>query len=151
MARGGFAAKTSVSVDKTRLEIETLLTRAGATTRGTMTDDAKNTAVVAFVLKGATYRITLPLPIYAGSTNYKATGRALASHDQAVRTRWRVLLLLLKAKLEAVRLGVSSAEHEFLADLVLENGRTVHVDLPELLRLGMGARQLTQGSQGGQR
>jgi hypothetical protein len=145
MTAKGFASSTSVSVDKTRLEIETLLTRAGATSRGTAVDDVKNLAIVAFVLKGAQYRVSLPLPKYTGTIAYKTIRSALSAHDQAVRTRWRVLLLLLKSKLEAIRLGVSSAEKEFLADLVLENGRTVHEDLPEFLRLGMGARQLTQG------
>jgi hypothetical protein len=141
----GFASSTSVSVDKTRLEIEALLAKAGATARGTAIDEAKNLAKVIFYLKGARFCVSLPLPPYKATLHYKNTRRALATHEQAVRTRWRVLLLLLKSKLEAVRLGISSAEKEFLADLVLENGRTVHEDLPELLRLGMGARQLTQG------
>lgn len=141
-AAKGFAATTSVSVDKTRLEIETLLTRAGATQRGTAVDDAKNLAIVAFTIQAAHYRITLPLPKFD-----KNAGRTIDAcwryHHQAVRTRWRVLLLLLKAKLEAVRLGVSTTEKEFLADMVLDNGRTVHENMPDLL--ASGARLLTQG------
>ena len=37
------------------------------------------------------------------------------THDQACRQRWRALLLVIKAKLEAVTAGISTVETEFLA------------------------------------
>jgi hypothetical protein len=42
-----------------------------------------------------------------------------AQWDQAYRERWRWLVLLTKAKLEIVRVGVSTCEREFFADLLL--------------------------------
>jgi hypothetical protein len=36
------------------------------------------------------------------------------------------MVLLVKAKLELVALGMSSVEREFLADLMLPDGRRVH-------------------------
>jgi len=50
-------------------------------------------------------------------------------HDQACRVRWRGVVLLLKGKLEIVRLGISTVEREFMADLVLPNGRTLGLEL----------------------
>ena len=41
------------------------------------------------------------------------------SYDQACRQRWRALLLVIKAKLEAVTAGISTIETEFLANIVL--------------------------------
>jgi len=54
---------------------------------------------------------------------------AEAKCEQASRERWRQIVLLLKAKLELVRLGVSTVEKEFMADMVLPNGETVNVAL----------------------
>lgn len=135
--RPAYAATTKVPVAKTRMEIDLLLEKIGATTRATAVDDLKNRAQVVFVLKGAHYRIDVPLPKCSSPGN-------LAKHEQAVRSRWRGVLLLLKAKIEAVRLGLSSYDREFLPDLVLGNGRTVFENIPALMQSGLP--QLTQGN-----
>lgn len=57
-----YAQGTSVSVEKTRAEIDTLLTRAGAVSVGILTDGEKNIATVGFTMKGARFRIDVPLP-----------------------------------------------------------------------------------------
>ena len=46
------------------------------------------------------------------------------AHDQASRQRWRALLLVIKAKLEAVTAGISTIETEFLANIVLPDNST---------------------------
>jgi len=45
--------------------------------------------------------------------------------EQACRQRWRALNLAILAKLEAVEAGITTFEEEFLAHLVLPNGKTV--------------------------
>ena len=45
-------------------------------------------------------------------------------HDQACRQRWRVLLLVIKAKLEAVTVGIPTIETAFLANIVLPDNTT---------------------------
>ena len=45
-------------------------------------------------------------------------------HGQACRQRWRALLLVIKAKLEAVTAGISTIETEFLANIVLPDNTT---------------------------
>lgn len=128
-----YAATTKVPVAKTRLEIDTLLERIGAAQRGTYVDDDKNLAVVGFVLGGAKYRIDVPLP----ARPRFSPDLSLAKHEQATRSRWRGVLLLLKAKIEAVRLGLTSFEKEFLADRVLGDGRTVQQSIPDIIRTGL--------------
>ncbi|MEL6908489.1 MAG: hypothetical protein AAFP22_23970, partial [Planctomycetota bacterium] len=60
-----------------------------------------------------------------------ATGRVrsdaarMKAWEQAQRQRWRALLLVVQAKLEAVECGISTFEQEFLAHIVLPNGSTV--------------------------
>ena len=120
-----FAQHTTVPVEKTRAEIDKLLGRHGATQRGVMQDDEKQRAIVAFAIQGAKYKIEVSLKV-------KATRRTERS-DQVLRTRWRLVLLALKTKLELVALGVSSVEHEFMADMVLPNGKTVQENLGDFI------------------
>lgn len=48
-----------------------------------------------------------------------------AAYEQAVRQRWRALALLIKSKLEAVESGITVFEEEFMAHVVLPDGKTV--------------------------
>ena len=55
--------------------------------------------------------------------------------------RWRALLLVVKAKLEAVEAEIATFEEEFLPHIVLPNGRTVgEMALPEIERAYQGGR-----------
>ena len=57
------------------------------------------------------------------------------AHDQACRQRWRALLLVIKAKLEAVTAGISTIEAEFLANIVLpDNSSAGEWMLPQIDR-----------------
>jgi hypothetical protein len=130
-----FAANTSVPVEKSRAEIETILTRYGATHFGYMVDPKR--AIVMFQAKGRHVRFELPLPDRnarqfthrrdrrTGIEKQLSPTAAYGAWDQAVRQRWRALALVIKAKLEAVESGITSFEAEFLAQIVLPNGTTV--------------------------
>jgi hypothetical protein len=52
------------------------------------------------------------------------------------------VLLLLKSKLEIVRLGMTSLEREFLADMVLPGGSTVHHAIADALRRELASGEL---------
>jgi hypothetical protein len=70
--------------------------------------------------------------------------------EQEERTRWRSLLLVIKAKLEAVESSIATFEEEFMAQIVLPNQQTVgQWVLPEVARIYerglMPDRQLTTG------
>lgn len=54
----------------------------------------------------------------------RADDAAHTAWEQACRSRWRALYLIVKAKLEAVEAGISTVEREFLYDIVLPDGRT---------------------------
>ena len=52
------------------------------------------------------------------------------------KRRWRALLLVVKAKLEAVETGIATFEDEFLAYTVLPGGKTVgEIVTPKLSRV----------------
>jgi hypothetical protein len=141
-----YAAGTSVASERSRAEIETLLGKHGATQRGIAVNDETGLAQVAFVIHGHKYRLDVPMP--PGPDLSTAQGKprgwyswdeqrrqrwAFSEVEQSRRERWRAIVLLLKAKLELVQIGISSVEKEFLSDMVLANGETMHHAVAEAL------------------
>lgn len=124
---GQYARDTDVPVSRSQEEIERVLKRYGAQQflRGW---DASR-ALLAFTIDGRQIRFFVPMPDRADfqrtDTGRPRTASALeAAYDQACRQRWRAMLLVLKAKLEAVEAGITTLEDEFLAHVVLPSGET---------------------------
>ena len=68
-----------------------------------------------------------PIDDYAPTPrNARRTAAARRSvWEQACRQRWRALLLIIRAKLEAVESGITTLESEFLANILLPDGGTI--------------------------
>lgn len=152
-----YAADTLVSVERTLGEIQTLVLRRGADQFAFQVSAQSST--VGFLLKGKQIKFVIPLPVRTDARFTKIPSRyqggyarprsAEQAHklwEQACRSRWRSLLLCIKAKLEAVDCGITTFEHEFLAHFVAADGLTIaeHV-LPRLQELCDGRRMLTFG------
>lgn len=128
---GRFAASTSVSVEKTRAEIELTLNRYGATAFAYGSMPGK--AMIEFLASNRRVRFILPLPDradkrfwYTPSKNLRRNEQeAYREWEQACRQNWRALLLCIKAKLEAVDCKISTFESEFMANIVLPGNQTV--------------------------
>ncbi len=137
-----FAEGTTVEVAKSKAEIETLLTRHGATGTAVVSDYLTETASVTFRFGERFYRMQLankheklpdPYKPANADTPKGWQGWAVSERqrwvagrvEQGAREVWRRLLLVVKAKLELVAEGGSSVEREFLADMMLPDGRTV--------------------------
>lgn len=136
-----YAQGTDVPVEKSRAEIDRLLSANGATTTAILNNEEISVAAIVFTVKGARFRIELPLPKLEDVRKAAQTRRGI-DLAQLRRERWRAVLLLLKSKLEIVRLGLSSVEREFMADMVLPGGATVHQALAEGLRRGLADSEL---------
>ena len=126
-----YAEKTSVSVSKTKADIEDLIQKAGA---GQFVSGYKeNMAVIGFSLANRQIRFVLPLPdkqeqkfwFTPERRTKRSEKQAYEAWEQACRSRWRALYLIIKAKLEAVDSGISTIEREFFYDIVLPDGKTV--------------------------
>lgn len=123
-----YAAQTRVPVSKTKTDIEELLAKHGAAGFGYVTED--NRAMVAFNMSGRRIQLMLVLPSvddYARTPRNarRATAAQQSAWEQARRQRWRALLLITRAKLEAAEAGITARESEFLANIVLPDGGTV--------------------------
>lgn len=125
-----YAERTDVAVEASRTEVERLLRAAGADQIMAVWSGRASQAMVAFVLDGVPIRIMVPLPTeaeIAKTTSGKKRNDAdrESARERLERQRWRALVLLVKAKLEIIRLGVSTVEEEFLAHVMLPRGETV--------------------------
>ena len=115
-----YAARTTVSPEKSRAEIERTLARYGATGFGYLTEAKRATILFKMpdsLKRTRVIRLTLLLPDERRYTK--------AGYQQEVRQRWRALALVIKAKLEAVASKISTLEVEFMAQTVLPSGQTV--------------------------
>lgn len=117
MNRRGYAHGTQVPVDRTRGEIDKLLTKHGAS--GFMYGTTNGQALVAFEMRDRRLRFIVPMPVHNKS---RSNEREVAAET---RRRWRALLLVLKAKLEAVASEIITFDEEFLAHIVVHGSQTV--------------------------
>ncbi len=116
MAR--FAEQTKVPVSQSRGEIEKMLSKHKCQQFGTAVDYMELKARVQFTAHDRIVRFTVAMP---DAKKFKRE----QDHQQEERRVWRSLLLVIKAKLEAVNTGIATFEQEFLANIVMPNGRTV--------------------------
>lgn len=123
-----YAEKTSVPVDRSQAEIKKILSRYQAV--GFAYGEQGERSVVMFEMKGRRFKFILPMPKAPTS---QATQASIKTYEQLCRSRWRCLVLAIKAKLECVENGITTLEQEFMAHIVLPNGKTVgEVMLPQI-------------------
>jgi hypothetical protein len=111
-----YAEGTEVPADRSRAEIEKILTRFGADQFGY--GSKEGAAVIVFRSSSRHVRFLLPLP---GSREHLNADR----REREVRRRWRALTMCIKAKLESVATGIETFEESFMAHVVLPNGMTI--------------------------
>lgn len=115
-----YAIKTQVPVSRSQEEIRKVLGKYKAT--GFAFGEQPHAAMVMFEMQNRRMRFVLPFP---PRPSPNATQATLKTYDQIIRSKWRSLTLAIKAKLECVESQISTLEEEFMANIVLPNGRTV--------------------------
>jgi hypothetical protein len=126
-----YAQGTEVPADRSRAEIEKMLTRFGAD-QFVAGWEKDHIAMIGFRVHARMVRIALPMPDpndpLIRLTPAGKTRTAIQQEDayaKEERRRWRSLVLVIKAKLAAVEDGISTIEREFLADVLLPDGSTL--------------------------
>lgn len=126
-----FAKNTSVPVARTQDEIRRTLEKYGAT--GFMFGEANGQALCAFEMKQRRVKFVLDIPVYGTAMLTKYVKLSQDKCAQKTRTSWRCLLLAIKAKLECTASGISTFEQEFMAHIVMPNGKTIGQEiLPQI-------------------
>jgi hypothetical protein len=133
-----YASTTGVPIERTRMQIERELVKFGA--EEFLSGVSADKAFVGFKARNRYVRFMLPLPNRNDKQfRYRTTGRqrygsraqrsdaeTLKRWEQACRSRWRALLLTLKAKLESIESGIETFEQAFMA----------HIQLPDQTLVG---------------
>lgn len=134
-----FAENTSVPVEKSRAEIERMITRYGAKSTAFMNSPGR--ALIMFECNDRRVAFELPLPniedkkfLRDGRGTVRTPPKRFEAWEQACRQRWRALALVIKAKLEAVESGITSFEDEFLAHIQTPDGRSVGSHVKPMLK-----------------
>lgn len=152
-----FAEGTSVSVAKSKVEIESILSRFGASSFASGFDGDR--VAVMFEAHGRRIRFVMTIPTVddpqfaRDGRGARRTPSARATAAAAEERRlWRSLALAIKAKLDVVESGIATFEEEFAAHVVLPDGSMAgsHIipaidhayatgAMPPLLALGGGS------------
>ncbi len=123
-----YASGTEVSVERSQAELSTLLRKRGSAS--VAVGQTAAAGVIQFELEERQIRFAVPMPDPADFKRTKQgatrTAQQLSNAVAAEeRRRWRALLLVVKAKFEAVDSQIVTFESEFLAQTVLPNNETV--------------------------
>lgn len=127
-----YASGTTVTVRRSKEEIERTLEKYKATHIGVLTDPERVT--VLFRIGEWSVCFKMPLPTQEELRKVPAMRRA-GFADRMTRERWRALGLTIKAKLVSVENRVETFEEAFLAHLVLGGGQGMTVgeqSIPQL-------------------
>lgn len=114
-----YAKNTTVSCEKSKTEIERILTRYGATHFAYAT--MQEGSMVQFVFNGKRIKFLVSMP---NRPKVDAPVAHFTRWEKSQRQKWRALVLVIKAKLEAVASGICTFEEEFLAHIVIPGGQT---------------------------
>lgn len=128
-----YAKNTKVPVSKSKTELESIFKRWGVD--GFMLAWENGYDVIAFKYRGLQARIPVPQP-------QRADFYTAVAYEQALRQRWRAIILFIKSTLEAVDSGIVSFEQAFLPHLVLPDGRTVTDSLMPGIYVALEAGQI---------
>ena len=135
-----YAEGTNVPVERSEAEIKRVLQKYGSEKIGIMSEPTK--ATIYFSVKGRDVQLVIPLvrkgDPFPGKKGYVWNEK---SAEAETRRRWRVMVLTLKAMLEAIDSGITTFDQVFLAHVVIPGtGRTIGDEIvPKLPELCEGA------------
>lgn len=113
-----YAQHTKVDANRSKMEIEQLLRKRGA--NGFVSGESAGNFLLMFEMKNRRIKFIVPMLV---------SGRGVAETKAKAenKRRFRALLLVLKAKLEAVDSKIVEFEHEFLAHIVYDGANNTTV------------------------
>lgn len=144
-----YAENTTVPAERSRSEIETVLHRYGAS--GFLSGWTATSAFIMFELHERRIKFILPMPdrndvsiVKMRAGGWKDAPKSVQEerYQQEIRRRWRSLSLAIKAKLEIVTSGIATLEEEFMAHVVLPNGKTVGEEISPQLEIAYQTKQM---------
>lgn len=119
----GYAEGTHVPVSQSQGEIRKVLDNYGAS--GFAFGEQPTMHLVMFRMSERMVKFMIPVPEQGKAKTTKGDLMTKAQVEKEIRRRWRCLLIAIKAKLECVESGIATLENEFMANIVLPDGKTI--------------------------
>lgn len=136
-----YAQNTAVSSERSRAEIEQILSRYGATAFAYATNS--NKAMIRFQAFDRHIMFVLELPDPKNPEFTHKLGKTYLRKfspeesrdkwERACRQKWRCLALAIKGRLESVESKIDTFEDAFLAHIVMPDGKTVSAHTKDLI------------------
>lgn len=128
---GKFATHTVVDPEETLMEIRRTLKRYDATNMTTV--EGEKFIYIMFEMQHRRVKFVVPMPNKdseefiggSGSKYYSKGDFVPEKYEQGIRSRWRALLLVIKAKLESYDVGIEDFQDAFMAQILLPDGQTM--------------------------
>lgn len=120
----GYAIQTDVPVARTRTEIEEFIMKRGAANYATFNETKGSAIAFEMQQRRLVFRLPLPNPEKA----------------QECRSRWRGLLLCIKAKFESIDRGIETFDEAFLAHVMMPDGLSVADHVSERITLAYSSK-----------
>lgn len=128
---------TSVSVGKTKGEIDGLLYDYGVENKAWITQDGTETLIFELTVQVGNMERKLAFKFQPTMIRVKYKRKPAMLQRE---TSWRLFYWHIKSKLEAIQYGLVSVEHELMANIItsgqLADSRTVGDSMSELIELG---------------
>ena len=125
-----YAKTTKTSIDKSKNELERIIKRFGA--EGYVYGWRAGVVQIAFEIGNRIYNVKLPMAepgdrefTHTPTGRIRASKSAIEHYEQEIRSRFRELVLLMKAKFIGIERGITTFDDEFLPKLKLPDGSTV--------------------------
>lgn len=123
-----YAEGTTVPVNKSKNEVERLLRKFGAEQFAYVSGSDK--ALIVFSAHGRQVRFVVSIPDPSSFTRtpsgrIRTKTQAQSQYEAEIRRLWRSLVLMVKAKIDAIESGIATFDEEFLPYVVLPDGKTV--------------------------
>ena len=156
-----YASGTAVATERSQAEIKKTLQRYGADNVTIGESMAQGVALIQFLHRDLPCQIRVKLPKAQEERFHLTPSRGRRRTSEAARMawqdecrrKWRVILLLIKAKLEAIEEEVVSPREALLSWLLLPNGQNVSQALEgkweKMLKGGDVGQLLIAGPDGG--
>lgn len=126
-----YAERTTVNPAATLAEIQTLVEDRYKCKDFAFRKSPEQVMVI-FDMQDRRVRFTLPLPNpddrqfkFTDTGRVRTGNSGVEAYQQAVRSKYRALLLTIKAKLESVESGIETFQEAFMAQIVLPGGQTM--------------------------
>lgn len=131
-----YASGTTITPQRTMEDISRLLKKEGV--RSILWIDGEEKIGCEFVMHERRLRFVCVLPTRYTTGLDKSARRmgavqAEQAHQRLIREHWRGLLLVIKAKIESVTIGIETIEEAFMPQLVMADNRTMaEIVLPQI-------------------